>query len=272
MEEITARQRSFIMKLRETKEGTEDILSKYANIESIDKNTASQCISELMLLPDVPERKEEEKEQRTEGVEIITDGVKTKKEKNEVAEKDIRTQCRDGESIEKYNSREIGIVVPAIDEKTAIAHFQRFQRLKRSVLNENDFLYIGKDGRPTKKENAINEYITKSGWRKIALLFNLKGEILSKEKFYSKDSYGEYFGWKYHVRVTAPNGRYHDAEGVCTSRNQFFCKRKKVVGEGFEWIDTDEKNLMHTAQTCAFNRAISDIVGSGEISAEEWSE
>jgi hypothetical protein len=141
------------------------------------------------------------------------------------------------------------------------------------VLTDNDFLFIGKDGKPTKKEMAASEYISKSGWRKIALIFNLSVEITGKERFEGEDKDGKFYGWIYRVRAIAPNGRFQDAEGVCTSRNAFFCKRWKDKDKGeYEWVDTDEKNIMHTAQTCAFNRAISDLVGSGELSAEEISE
>ena len=163
-----------------------------------------------------------------------------------------------------------GIVAPVIDEETAIQHFQRFQRLKQRVLDDSDYIFYDSNGKPTRdKGKAVNEYICKSGWRKIALMFNISCTILNKEKFYGEDQDGKYYGWIYYVQAKAPNGRVQDAEGVCTSRDPFFCKRKnKKTGE-YEWVDTDEKNIMHTAQTRGFNRAVSDLVGSGELSAEE---
>lgn len=156
------------------------------------------------------------------------------------------------------------IVAPIIPVEEALKLFERFNNLKSKALKDKDFLFIGSDGRPTTKAQAKKNYICKSGWRKMGVYFNLDGQILSKEKIFSKDAHGDYYVWLYHVRVTAPNGRYVEAEGVCSSRDPFFAKRKG------EFIDPNEANIILKAQTVAYNRAISDMVGGGELSAEEF--
>lgn len=162
-----------------------------------------------------------------------------------------------------------GAVVPVISVAQAIEHFQRFQKLKAAVLTDADYLFVGKDGRPCRKEEKVAEYIKKSGWRKIALLFNLSIEIDATNGFRGTDNDGPWHGIVATVRVIAPNGRFVEAEGSCTTRNAFFCKRWDADKKTYRWIDTDESNLLKTAQTVAINRAISDLVGSGELSAEE---
>lgn len=162
-----------------------------------------------------------------------------------------------------------GAVVPVITEKEAIEHFQRFQRIKKAVLTDKDYMYIGTDGKPCNKEDSDSEYIKKSGWRKIALLFNLTIEQEEPYGFKGVDNDGDWHGIATKVKVIAPNGRFVEAVGTCTTRNPFFCKRWDAGKKEYWWIDTDESNLVKTAQTVAINRAISDLVGSGELSAEE---
>ena len=172
-----------------------------------------------------------------------------------------------GEELEVFDTP--GVVVPVITEKEAVEHFQRFQRLKQAVLTDRDYIFIGKDGKPCEKENKVAEYIKKSGWRKIALLFNITIELQGTQGFKGVDRDGDWHGISIRVKAIAPNGRFVEAEGTCTTRNPFFCKRWGPDKTTYEWIDTDESNLIKTAQTVAINRAISDLVGSGELSAEE---
>ena len=153
------------------------------------------------------------------------------------------------------------IVAPQVDLKRALEVFNKFTEFKQKLLSKDDYLYIGKDGKPTDKKHAAAEYIKKSGWRKFSTVFNLDCQILSKSREAHEDPEGLYYVWTYAVRVTAPNGRFQDAEGVATSRDPFFTKGGKQVPE--------EKNIMLKSQTVAFNRAISDLIGGGAKTAEE---
>ncbi|GAI34837.1 unnamed protein product, partial [marine sediment metagenome] len=153
------------------------------------------------------------------------------------------------------------IVAPQVDLKRALEVFNKFTEFKQKLLSKDDYLYIGKDGKPTDKKQGATEYIKKSGWRKFSTVFNLDCQILSKSREVHEDPEGLYYVWTYAVRVTAPNGRFQDAEGVATSRDPFFTKGGKQTPE--------EKNIMLKSQTVAFNRAISDLIGGGAKTAEE---
>jgi len=155
------------------------------------------------------------------------------------------------------------IVTPAVRMDQALAAFKEFSRFKSSVLTDDDYLFIGIDGKPTSKEKAVGQHIKKSGWRKLALIFNLSIEILDAHRSVHRDEEGEYYVWTYRVRARAPNGRFQDAEGVATSRDPFFSKK---AGER---VTPNEANIKMKAETVAINRAISSLVGGGEISAEE---
>lgn len=159
---------------------------------------------------------------------------------------------------------DIGLVTPAANIDAIMNNMQLFHTLKQKILNDADILYIGSDGKPTRNKKDSTPYIKKSGWRKLALAFNLNCQIIDHEKQKIDDD-GEEGGykWLYYVRVTAPNGRYQDAEGIASSLDRFFTKGGKQKA--------DEVNIMLKAQTVAFNRAISDLIGGGETSAEETS-
>jgi len=153
------------------------------------------------------------------------------------------------------------IVAPQVDVEQAIDVFRKFTEFKQKLLSDDDYLYIGSDGKPTTNKKGAAEYIKKSGWRKFSTVFNLDCQILSKSREVYEDPEGLYYVWAYAVRATAPNGRFQDAEGVATSRDPFFTKGGKQSPE--------EKNIMLKAQTIGFNRAISDLVGGGAKTAEE---
>lgn len=133
------------------------------------------------------------------------------------------------------------VVKPALSTDQALAHFNRFQEIKDRVLTEGDKLPI--KGKP---------YIRKSGWRKIKTMFNLTEEILHSNRQVIENE----VIYTYRVRVKAPNGAFVDAEMSCSNKEPF--------GRG-----KPEAAVMAMAQTRAFNRAISDLVGGGEVSAEE---
>ena len=162
-----------------------------------------------------------------------------------------------------------GVVVPVITEKEAIEHFKQLEKFKSAVLIDADYMFKDKSGKTCSKEEASTKYIKKSGWEKIALRFNISIENLTTNGIKGVDGDGGWHGVVVKIRAVAQNGRFVEVEGVCTTRNRFFCKRWDADKKIHRWIDTDEKNLFHTAQTVAINRAVSYLVGSGESSAEE---
>jgi len=117
----------------------------------------------------------------------------------------------------------------------------QFQELKSRLLTKEDHQTI-----------AGKEYIKKSGWRKLAVAFGLSDQILGKTREEREDGS---IVWEFHVRVTAPNGRYAEAVARCDSRERSFAH--------------PEHDVEAVAHTRAKNRAISDLVAGGEVSAEE---
>jgi hypothetical protein len=98
--------------------------------------------------------------------------------------------------------------------------------------------------------------INRAGWRAIALAFHLDDEIVKEELIHHPD--GKNFSVCMTVRV------FHKESG------------RSVVGVGSASSDEPGKgwspthhNVRSIAHTRAKNRAISDIVGSGEVSHEE---
>jgi hypothetical protein len=136
----------------------------------------------------------------------------------------------------------VPIVVPPLSVSEILEHFNRIQELKRRLIDpESDIVLI--KGKP---------YIKKSGWRKLAFAFNLSDEIVREEKEERPDGEIIYRIW---TKVTAPNGRYVVAVGCASSRERDFAH--------------PAHDPYALAATRSKNRAISDIIGLGELSAEE---
>jgi len=180
--------------------------------------------------------------------------------KGEHKEEHTQALVQRGETAMPIPSIESPIIMPLSVEEYE-GFYNKYQELKERILSDDDYMYFGKDGRPTEKGKGM-PYLKKEGWRKISLGMNMSCGIVSRRRITGEDSRGKYFGWLYHVRVVAPNGRCQDAEGCCTSRNPFFSKKHG------KFVDPKEEDIIHTAQTRGFNRGISDLVGGG-LSAEE---
>jgi hypothetical protein len=140
----------------------------------------------------------------------------------------------------------VGVIRPVASPEEVLAAWQQFQELKRSLLTLDDYQDV--QGRAR---------IKKSGWRKIAAAFGISDELLREERRERELSPGgsRYFIWEISVRAIAPNGRYADAVGSCASNERRFAH-----------LDHDVRAVAHTR---AKNRAVADLVGGGEVSAEE---
>jgi hypothetical protein len=106
--------------------------------------------------------------------------------------------------------------------------------------------------------NSIQEirgkrFRKKNYWRAIATAFNLTVEERREER---RDEEGGDWGYLATYRAIATNGRYADGDGSCFAS-------EKASGQ-----DTLH-NVRSHAHTRAFNRAVSNLVGFGEVSAEE---
>jgi len=134
------------------------------------------------------------------------------------------------------------LVVANVEQaKVAI---QRWQELKAAVLTDTD-----------KVEIQGKTFIKRSGWRKIALAFNITTQILNVDMGKDKDS-GD-ITVAATVRALAKNGRFADEVGVCTA-GEFKIKDQATA-----------HNIETKAVTRAINRAISDLVGGGDLETDD---
>jgi hypothetical protein len=101
---------------------------------------------------------------------------------------------------------------------------------------------------------AGKKFRKKNYWRAVKTAFNLKVECVKEEKVYLEDDWG----FEVTYKATAPNGSSADGDGACTHA-------EKDKGN----MAATLHNIRSQAHTRAFNRAISNLVGFGEVSAEE---
>lgn len=100
------------------------------------------------------------------------------------------------------------------------------------------------------------EFLKKSFWRKINNAFNLSVYIIKEERIHLE---GGDIVWDFTCEAVAKNGRKSCGTGSCSLYEK-----------------SDKPNTWHntrsTAETRAYNRAVSNLVGGGEVSAEEMLE
>lgn len=134
------------------------------------------------------------------------------------------------------------MITPAVSVDEAVEQFEQYQSLKERLANENDFQQIGNKKHPKK-----------SFVRKMQRFFNLSVEIRDMHREEHRDD----FTWYVTCRAThLPTGAFQDGDGACSASEK----------HGNQ--DT-EHNVRAHAVTRAKNRAVLDLVGFGEVSAEE---
>lgn len=150
-----------------------------------------------------------------------------------------------------------GIVLPQVSPERALEAFKEYEELKKKIVSKEDIQPIeGKD------------FLKKSYWRKLATLFNLSTEVVDEKH----EKIGNTYIWNYTYKATAPNGRYAYGEGSCDVFEKASWNGKMWVNsKGGKAYPNSLHNVRSTAATRAMNRAISNLVGGGEVSAEEVS-
>ena len=154
--------------------------------------------------------------------------------------------------------KETGLItqdnVPNVD--VAIEQWDAYQKLCKGLLNETDYQEI-----IVKEKDENGNYIKvkrhfkkKSAWQKLSRAFNVDTEIVDRD--IERTKMGRVREAYYCVRATLPNGRSVESDALC-SRSE---KGKDKVSD---------HTIMSTAKTRATNRAIAELIGAGETSAEE---
>jgi hypothetical protein len=163
----------------------------------------------------------------------------------------------------KITKRQGGFLSPACSIDEAVAAFKLFEDAKGKILSSGgkDYIVIGKDGKPCDNLKDGKVYICRSGWRKLARFFGLSWTIINLRKQELKQ--GDYL-WIATAQVRNCQGDSVTQEGVASSRDSFFTKGSRV--------EASEEDVIMKAETVALNRAISDLLGSGDVSADELKE
>lgn len=167
-----------------------------------------------------------------------------------------------------------GIVKPLVTPDEAVEAWKEYQQLKAKIIEASDIQKI--QGR---------DFLKKSYWRKLEKFFGVSLECRSET---SEDmevairtlSEGGRKVIEYYPDGTAPED-YH-LNDILLRTTRVFSARYRAIApngqycEGDGYCDIWEKgyansyhNARATAHTRAKNRAISDLVGGGEVSAEE---
>lgn len=144
-----------------------------------------------------------------------------------------------------------GVLTPIATPVEMEDAMAQYQATVNAVLDPSDW-----QGQPGQK----GSFVKKSGWRKIAKAFGLSVEIVRSDV--ERDDEGEPQRAAVVARAIAPNGQAQDGDGYCS------VEEKRFSGERGNKQKL-ENDLRATATTRAKNRAISDLVGMGEVSAEE---
>ena len=169
-----------------------------------------------------------------------------------------------------------GAVSSVVSVDTALDEWHDYQRFTRELLDDNDYQQIGRQ-----------RFKKKSAWRKYARFYNITDEVTFEE--IQRDDRGRPIFARIRVKATAPNGRTAEADQECHVTER--CCPESYGGEcrqkGLKWLSGQLKHVCcrpdclgfehfshpgdipATALTRAKNRAIADLIGAGEVSAEE---
>ena len=142
-----------------------------------------------------------------------------------------------------------------VDIDYAVKSQKNFEELVEALLDKDTDYQGGK-----KK---------KSAWRKLARAFNISDEKICDRII--RDENHQIISAYFEVKAILPNGRYGIGVGDCS----IFDKINKDDAEmpsNFELrkrFTNAEHDVISTAHTRAKSRAIADLIGAGEVSAEE---
>ncbi len=186
----------------------------------------------------------------------------TKEEKKKLEKSKEIIVPSESSMVPAVQTQNTAIAKPAMSTKEAMAAIKAYQELKEAIKQPSDVQIIND-----------KEYLKKPYWRRVATFFNLTDEVISEKK----ETYAYYYGdgksypmfeWLVTVRATHGNGRYAEGTASCSLEEQWTPDPSKDVNNPPPKVRHNIKAIAHTR---AKNRAISDLVGGGEVSAEEMS-
>jgi len=154
---------------------------------------------------------------------------------------------------------ELATIEPILpmDPQVAQQAMAAYQDLTRQVLTTED--WQGPPGRP-------GSFVKRRGWAKLATFYNVSTEIIRDHV--ERDDNGQPVRARAVARAVHQNGRHADGDGACSIDEARFSspKARDQIAAGKVNVEHD---LTATATTRAVNRAISNLIGFGAVSAEE---
>jgi hypothetical protein len=173
---------------------------------------------------------------------------------------DIDTTAEDLEPVEHHDQPAASValaprerrseVIRPLNAEALVESFKDYQELLPRLLTDSDYQDAGRGKR----------FVKKSGWRKIATAFDLDVQLI--RSVVERDDHGQPARAEVWARAIAPSGRAMDGDGYCSVDEDRFSGPRGNKSKL-------ENDLRATATTRAMNRAISGLVGMGEVSAEE---
>lgn len=152
----------------------------------------------------------------------------------------------------------------AVDE--AVRAFNEYQKLKQKLRTAGDFVKFKvrrKDPETGQWVEEEKETPTKQWRSKLTRFFGISCEIISETMEYLPDGS---FIVRVTARAVAPNGLSMVGDGACHSKTkEKYDREGNLVGDLYH-------NTRSHAITRAKNRAVLELVGFGEVSAEEIEE
>lgn len=139
---------------------------------------------------------------------------------------------------------ESGTYVP--DVNSYMEQWEAYRELIKKVVDDSDYQNI-------KTKDGDKKFMKKSGFRKLAAAFNVGTRVIDKKITYNGN--GKVIEAEFIIEAWLPNGRKMEGWGSCSANERGFTK--------------PNHDIPATAMTRATNRAISDLIGVGEVSAEE---
>jgi hypothetical protein len=144
--------------------------------------------------------------------------------------------------------------LPVMSGPQMVDALKRYRDLQRALDESMPDQIMLLDGKPFRK---------KGYWRAIRMAFNLCVESITPEDrersvLGTLEDSSENYVYSVTYRATAPSGATAMGDGTCAAAEKQRGKMKAT-----------EHNVRSHAHTRAFNRAVSNLVGFGEVSAEE---
>ena len=163
--------------------------------------------------------------------------------------------------------------IVVVEDTTAVSHINQLDLVDIDYAVESQKNFEGLvEALLDKETDYQGGKKKKSAWRKLARAFNISDEKIC-DRIIRDDNY-QIISAYFEVKAILPNGRYGIGVGDCSIFDKIN-KDDTEMPSNFELrkrFTNAEHDVISTAHTRAKSRAIADLIGAGEVSAEELGE